>query len=103
MWVRFVVVDPRPPIWWYNVYKNNLESSDSSQFGTLVGGEVNATGQNANYFSGHFGVTAIVICGALAFNFYNGLVNQATPEPEAGVESSTGSQPPARQRSARHG
>ena len=38
------------------------------------------------------GVTAVVICGALAFNFYDRTVNQATPTPADAVESSEGSQ-----------
>jgi ABC-type amino acid transport substrate-binding protein len=43
------------------------------------------------------GLTAVVICGALAFNFYNNQVNQASPTPVAEVTSSgsqeTGSSP----------
>ena len=36
------------------------------------------------------GLTAVVICGALAFNFYNNQVNQATPTPASAVDSAGG-------------
>jgi hypothetical protein len=36
------------------------------------------------------GVTAVVICGALAFNFYNNQINQAAPTPVAEVSGSGG-------------
>ena len=35
------------------------------------------------------GVTAVIICGALAYNFYNGLSNQATPTPVADAGDGT--------------
>ncbi|MFN2208398.1 MAG: ABC transporter substrate-binding protein [Candidatus Promineifilaceae bacterium] len=38
------------------------------------------------------GVTAVVICGALAFNFYNSQINPATPEPGTVVENGQGGQ-----------
>ena len=38
------------------------------------------------------GVTAVVICGALAFNFYNNQINPATPEPGTVVENGQGGQ-----------
>ena len=38
------------------------------------------------------GVTAVVICGALAFNFYNSQINPATPEPGTVVENGPGAQ-----------
>ena len=38
------------------------------------------------------GVTAVVICGALAFNFYSSQINPATPEPGTVVENGQGGQ-----------
>ncbi len=38
------------------------------------------------------GVTGIVICGALAFNFYSGLVEEPAETPVASVDGSSGSQ-----------
>jgi ABC-type nitrate/sulfonate/bicarbonate transport system substrate-binding protein len=36
------------------------------------------------------GLTAVVICSALAFNFYNNQINQATATPAAAVDSASG-------------
>jgi hypothetical protein len=38
------------------------------------------------------GATAIIICGALGYNFYNNQINQANPTPPAVAESGTGNQ-----------
>ena len=39
------------------------------------------------------GVTAVVICGALAFNFYNNQVNQPSPTPAAEVTATDAVRP----------